>query len=466
MTPSKTPFAGYERLAPGDSLASDGYAFQYESPVIADRLGKLGAVTHRHDAHAAMVDPTAAATVDLAATGGTIPASLAIHVTYTLQDGAGGETLPTDPVLVTTDPGYQTPASAPTAAADYTAGVMLAGTPLYGVTVADGVGGETTLGPVAAVTIDPGHANARVLLSGLTAITNTSSGASATAVWRLWRSVDGGSTWNLMATGPYSTDAYIDDGSSGGDCTVSPPLTGTTVGANKLTVTVPSVGQPAEATFFSIYASRTSQFVVPCLLGTYPVSDFDTAKVFTALTLGLGAPPAVSSCYPGANQIDPDTDLLNWSWKQPAASFAALPSVGNADGDMRETLDTHTLYVWDAAASLWIPVGPPLSAIVAYSATVTPAPAGRNLALSIDALTGPVTIANPTGTAFDAQTIRIRLEQDGTGGRTVTFGTGYAFGTDVTAALIPSAANAKCELLFSYDPTSAKWRALAIARGF
>lgn len=464
MTPSKTPFAGYELLEPGDALSSDGYAFQFENPAIADRLGKLGAVTHKHDAHAAMVDPTAAAAVAVAATGGSIPAATPVHVCYTLTDPQGGETLATTPIVLTTAAGYGTPAPGPTVAADYTAGVLLAGTPLYAVTVTDGVGGETALSPAASVTIDPGHANARVLVSGLTAITDASSGSSVTAGWRVWKSVDGGSSWNLMATGAYSTDTYTDDGSTAGDCTVNPPRTGTTVGANKLTVTVPSAGQPAGATFFSVYASVTGQFLAPCLLGTYPVSDFNVAQVYTALTLLLGQPPAVSSCYPGANPIDPDTDLLGYTWKRTVANFAALPSVSNTDGDVRETLDTHTLYTWSGSA--WVPLGIPLSTTVAYAATVTPAPAGRNLALSIGTLTGALTIANPSGTPFDAQTIRVRLVQDATGGRAVSFGAAYAFGTDVTAGMVPTAANASCELLFSYDPTSAKWRALALARGF
>lgn len=310
MTPSKTPFAGFERLAPGDPLSSDGYAFQFENPLIADLLARIGAVTHRHDGHAAMADPTADPTVTTAASGGSIPSGLAIHVAYTLTDGDGGESLPSPAVVVSTASGYSTPASPPTAVVDYTAGTLLAGTPLYAVTVTDGVGGETALGPAAAVTIDPGHANARVNISGLTALTDAASGGSSTAGWRMWRSVDGGSTWNLMATGPHSSDTWTDTGSSAGDCTVDPPSAGTTVGANKLTVTVPSAGQPSDATFFSIYADITGQFLSPCLLGTYPVADFDSPKVYTALALQNGQPPAVSRCYPGANQIDPATDIL------------------------------------------------------------------------------------------------------------------------------------------------------------
>lgn len=44
------------------------------------------------------------------------------------------------------------------------------------------------------------------------------------------------------------------------------------------------------------------------------------------------------------------------SWKDPVANVAALPAVGNSDGDARITLDTDTIYIWNAGSSTWIPV--------------------------------------------------------------------------------------------------------------
>lgn len=379
MAPSRTPFAGFELLAPGDPLSSDGFAFQSQNPSIADQLAKLGAILHKHDGHAAMPNPTSAATVTLAATGGTIPSSLPIHVLYTLTDGAGGESLPIAETVVTTGAGYLTPAAAPTLAADYTAGTMLAGTPLYAITVTDGAGGETALGPAGSVTINPGHPNARVLVSGLTAITDAASGSSSSAGWRLWRSVDGGSTWNLMGVGARSVDTFTDTGAAG-NCSVSPPRTGTTVGTNKLTVTVPSAGQPTTAAFYSIYASRTSVFISPSLLGTYPVSAFDVPHVYTALALLPGQPPAVSRSYPGANQINPCTDLI----------VTAGPATGKV-----LTATSPTTATWQAPGGGGggsDPVGPalgvqkvvgPAGTAIAASATTTltiPAPAWAELA--------------------------------------------------------------------------------------
>lgn len=41
-------------------------------------------------------------------------------------------------------------------------------------------------------------------------------------------------------------------------------------------------------------------------------------------------------------------------WKSPVATEAALPTVGNTDGDARVALDTDKIYVWDATTSKWI----------------------------------------------------------------------------------------------------------------
>lgn len=86
--------------------------------------------------------------------------------------------------------------------------------------------------------------------------------------------------------------------------------------------------------------------------------------------------------------------------------------------------------------------------------------------LNIGALAGNLFLENDFGIPTDGQRITVRFQQDSTGGRTITFDSGYAFGTDITTALIPSAANAKWEQVFEYNAADAKWRAVAIVRGF
>lgn len=44
-------------------------------------------------------------------------------------------------------------------------------------------------------------------------------------------------------------------------------------------------------------------------------------------------------------------------WRMPVANLAALPVVGNRDGDLRITLDTHTGHVWNSSLSSWSSFG-------------------------------------------------------------------------------------------------------------
>jgi len=41
-------------------------------------------------------------------------------------------------------------------------------------------------------------------------------------------------------------------------------------------------------------------------------------------------------------------------YKDPVPNFASLPVIGNSDGDVRLTLDTHQLYTWNSGSSSWV----------------------------------------------------------------------------------------------------------------
>lgn len=102
---------------------------------------------------------------------------------------------------------------------------------------------------------------------------------------------------------------------------------------------------------------------------------------------------------------------------------------------------------------------------VPYVATLAPPLGPDATTIDIATLTGPITITAPAGRPTDGQTIRFRFSQDGSG-HSVTFSGAYVFGSDVTAGLMPTAANANFEILFSYHANSQLYRALAITRGF
>ena len=153
--------------------------------------------------------------------------------------------------------------------------------------------------------------------------------------------------------------------------------------------------------------------------------DFGSAKVFTALAPSTGQPPAVSRCYPGANQIDPSTDILNWTWKQTVANAAALPGSSNTDGDARVALDTDTIYVWHAASSAWVAASGGTALVSTQhsaSYTLALADAGTVVEFTGGSATN-VTIPPNSGVAFPVGTV-IEVFQDGAGTVTVVAGSG------------------------------------------
>ena len=110
--------------------------------------------------------------------------------------------------------------------------------------------------------------------------------------------------------------------------------------------------------------------------------------------------------------------------------------------------------------------GPTVSDVL-FASTINPPVGPGDTTLNIGTLTGDTTINPPAGLPTDGQILRFRFTQDGAGNHSVFFSlSGYEFGTDVTAALIPSDAGSGFEVLFSYHAVDGLWRALAITRGF
>jgi hypothetical protein len=296
----KTPFAGLTRLNPNESLSTDGFSFQDQNIALIDYFIEL-ALTHRHDGAPALADPFGAPSATVDTSGGAIPADITLHIGYTLVDAKGGETLLSDTDLVSTEPPFDAPASAPTAEVEYGIGNILIGSYYYGLTLLDAGGGESEMSPWTQVDRLPGDANARVNLSDLT----TDFAETGAVAWRLYRSKPG-SHFDLLAEG--TLDTYTDDGSVPVDCDVHPPsnTSNTTNSTNKVTVVVPlgSAGVTPGAESFNLYASLDGSFVSPCLVG-----NFDTALAGTdieILSLGFlrGSPPDVSTSKGGLPKID------------------------------------------------------------------------------------------------------------------------------------------------------------------
>lgn len=289
----RTDFAGLTRLAPSDPLSADGYRFQDANMTLLDYFIRL-LFNPNYDGHVRLPNPTVNPTVTLSDTGGQIPADTTIAIAYTLLDSDGGETAPAPLVSVDTQASLAEPNDAPVLTLNHAAGTLLADTYTYAVTLVDGNGGETALGPPALLTIPPGTATNEIVVSGLSALATTQ-GAPG---WRLWRSI-GAEDFHLIATGVAATDTVTDNGSLTADCGVAPPsTTGTTRSTSILHVTVPG-GQPAATAQFRLYAGVGGVFGRSSLLGTYPASDLTVVKDFTELALLPGSPPEQSSTMPG-----------------------------------------------------------------------------------------------------------------------------------------------------------------------
>lgn len=351
----KTTFAGLTELDPGDPFTVDGSSFSQRNPSAIDFLLRIGAVTHRHDAHASLPDPAGTPVGSGLNSGGQVPASTTLFAAYTLTDLDGGETRRSGALQLSTPNVPNGPSGAITATYDSSGGSLPVGQYAYALTLNDAGGGESVLGPAAFVQRESGFASGQVQLANLDA------DLSATFVsWNLWRTQDGGD-FQVIGTG--ATDTFTDTGLICTDASRTPPSDMTSVLAtNSFTFTLPDgssdatiAGSGASISMISLYLSPDGSFANPCLYARYPLASGGATVNVTALTLAQGAPPSVSLSIPGAQKIDPDADMIDFPWKRPVATESDLPTTGNEAGDIREAIDSRTAYAWDGSA--WGPVG-------------------------------------------------------------------------------------------------------------
>ena len=80
-------------------------------------------------------------------------------------------------------------------------------------------------------------------------------------------------------------------------------------------------------------------------------------------------------------------------------------------------------------------------------------------------LGGNRTLDNPTNST-DGQRIIYKFKQDGTGSRTITFGSNFRGSTDVALPTLTTTAAYVDYIAFIYDSSVTKWNALAVNKGF
>lgn len=343
----KTPFIGLTVLDSGESLFSDNAAFTTRDREEIDRALKIGVRTHRHTGLPGLSDPTNAPSAAVIASAGTIDAGVTITIGYTLEDANGGETLISPLAVVSTPVPLDVPASAPVAELDTSSGELMVDTYSYAITYIDSEGGETPAGPSVIISRDPGPATSQIKLSGLT----TGLEAAGATGWRLYRATGGGSLV-FLAEGDPSEDEFTDDGLTSAVCDLHPPTenVNTTNQINTLEVRLPSDEIVAESTFINLYATRGASFEESSLLAQYPVASAGANPTFTALEFLDSQPPDVNRSYDSPEQIDPDTELLDWHWKRPVTASANLPAGEKGDVRLAET-DGYLFAVLGASAS-------------------------------------------------------------------------------------------------------------------
>jgi hypothetical protein len=80
-------------------------------------------------------------------------------------------------------------------------------------------------------------------------------------------------------------------------------------------------------------------------------------------------------------------------------------------------------------------------------------------------LGGNRTLANPTG-AVDGQRITWEIVQDGTGSRTISYGSKFTFGTDVPSPVLSTTAGLRDFITAVYNSSTDKFYILGFARGY
>ena len=112
----------------------------------------------------------------------------------------------------------------------------------------------------------------------------------------------------------------------------------------------------------------------------------------------------------------------------------------------------------------WAPNGGSVE-VVTYASSITLTLTGKpNSQVFRCTLTGNVTVNISGGT--DGQRFIIELIQDGTGSRTVTLSSDFAFGSDITSFTATTTASKTDMIGCIYNSSASKARVIAVAKGY
>lgn len=148
-----------------------------------------------------------------------------------------------------------------------------------------------------------------------------------------------------------------------------------------------------------------------------------------------------------------------------SATTGNIPTTAQIDlGEMAMNTTDGKLFLKRSVSAVEsiVELGKPIVTSITHSPTLT-----------LNCLLGTVfdiTLAANTTITFsnatDATRILLRLKQDATGGRTLTFGAGVRFGTDVPSVTLSTSPNKLDYIALIFNSTSATYDVLSFSKGF
>lgn len=179
---------------------------------------------------------------------------------------------------------------------------------------------------------------------------------------------------------------------------------------------------------------------------------------------------------PSAGMLLTATSTTAADWQSPASGAGV--TLDTTSGDIQALGAQAAGSVGQAADAGHVhpATGVALLAGAAFTGAVAPAVAaltdGSSIAVNATlgnvftvTIAGNRTLANPSS-PVDGQKIIIAVKQDGTGSRTLSYGSAYAFSASLPSPTLSTAANATDYLGWIYSAAASKWRLLAFLAGF
>lgn len=243
---------------------------------------------------------------------------------------------------------------------------------------------------------------------------------------------------------------------------------GTAATADKVAAGVTGVLDATDATTTNT-RTPTDATVTPAKFAASAIDP--SAATAGARTLGTGAAQATAGN--DSRLSDARTPTTHKTSHEPGGSDAMTVDAAAGVGSLR-TLGTSSTTAaagndgrfTDTRTPTAATVTPPKMALTVALTDGTNIATDASLAEIFSVtIAGNRTIDNPTNPTA-GQTLIYRIKQDGTGSRTITWGSEFRFGTDVPSPTLSTTAAKTDYIGFRRNTTDTKWDCLAVARGY